>query len=103
MYIFVYITASSLEEAKEIGKKLLEKKLAACVNIFPITSMYWWEDKIEEALEFVMIVKTKTEKFKELREEVLNLHSYETPCICAFAVEDGFRGFFNWIESSTGD
>lgn len=65
--------------------------------------MYWWEGRIEEASESVMIVKTKMEKFKELREEILNLHSYEIPCICAFAVEDGFRGFFNWIDDSTAD
>ncbi|HID43773.1 MAG TPA: divalent-cation tolerance protein CutA, partial [Archaeoglobaceae archaeon] len=63
MYIFAYITASSIDEAKKIGRELLEKKIAACINIFPITSMYWWEGKIEESPEFVMIVKTKTEKF----------------------------------------
>ncbi|HID42541.1 MAG TPA: divalent-cation tolerance protein CutA, partial [Archaeoglobaceae archaeon] len=52
---------------------------------------------------FVMIVKTKTEKFKELKEEVIKLHSYETPCICAFAVEDGYRKFLDWIDEVTED
>jgi len=103
MYIFAYITASSIDEAKKIGRELLEKKIAACINIFPITSMYWWEGKIEESPEFVMIVKTKTEKFKELKEEVIKLHSYETPCICAFAVEDGYRKFLDWIDEVTED
>lgn len=98
MYVFVYVTASSLEEAKKIAKHVLEKKLAACVNIFPVTSMYWWEGKIEGALEFAMIIKTKTEKFSELKDEIKSIHSYTTPCICAIAIEDGLREFLNWID-----
>lgn len=101
MYLFVYITASSKEEARVISKALLEKKLAACVNMFPINSMYWWNEKIEEALEFALIVKTKSEKLKKLKEEVKKVHSYEVPCVCAFAVEDGFRPFLDWIDKET--
>jgi periplasmic divalent cation tolerance protein len=90
-----------MDEAKNIGKGLLEKRLAACINIFPISSMYWWKDKIEEALEFALIVKTKYENIKELKDEVKQMHSYETPCICAFAVKDGPRDFFDWIDEVT--
>ncbi|MFP3909809.1 MAG: divalent-cation tolerance protein CutA [Archaeoglobaceae archaeon] len=101
MYLFVYITTSDEDEAKKVGKKLLEKNLIACANIFPITSMFWWKDKIEESPECVLVAKTKSERFKELKEEVLKVHSYETPCIVAFAIEDGLRDFLEWIDEST--
>ena len=100
MFIFVYMTCESLDEARKIARHLLEKKLIACANIFPVRSLFWWEGKIEECNEFVMIVKTKAEKFKELREEVKKIHSYSIPCICSFVVEEGNRDFLNWIEKS---
>mgnify|MGYP000011623473 CR=1 FL=1 len=100
MYIFTYVTTSSFEEARKIAKHVLEKKLAACVNIWPISSVYWWEGKVEGALEFAMIIKTKDEKFSELKEEIKSIHSYSTPCICAVAIEDGLREFLNWIDET---
>ncbi len=100
MFIFVYITCESLDEARRIARHLLEKKLIACANIFPIRSLFWWKGKIEECNEFVMIVKTKAEKFKELREEVKKIHSYSIPCICSFVIEEGNREFLDWIEKS---
>ncbi|RLI70593.1 divalent-cation tolerance protein CutA [Archaeoglobales archaeon] len=103
MYIFVYITASNIDEAKKISKSLLEKKLAACVNIFPITSFFWWEGKIDESEEVAMIVKTKADRFKELKDEVLSLHSYTTPCICTIPIEEGFRKFLDWIDEVLGE
>jgi len=100
MFIFVYITCESLDEARRIARHLLEKKLIACANIFPIRSLFWWEGKIEECNEFVMIVKTKAEKFKDLREEVKKIHSYSIPCVCSFVIEEGNREFLDWIEKS---
>ena len=100
MYAFVYITASSKEEAERIARHLLEKKLAACVNFFPIRSMYWWEGEIEEAEEYGLIVKTKAEKMREIKKEVREIHSYTVPCICAFGVEDGLREYLDWIDES---
>ncbi|MBO8179346.1 MAG: divalent-cation tolerance protein CutA [Archaeoglobus sp.] len=100
MYNFIYITAPSLEEAEKIAKRLLEKKLAACVNIFPIKSFFWWEGKIEAANEFALIVKTTTEKFAEVRDEVKAVHSYTTPCICTIPIERGLKEFLEWIEET---
>ncbi len=100
MFIFVYITCQDLDEARKIARHLLEKKLIACANIFPVRSLFWWEGKIEECNEFVMIVKTKAEKFKELREEVKKIHSYSVPCICSFVVEEGNREFLDWIDKT---
>ncbi len=100
MFIFVYITCESFDEARKIARHLLEKRLIACANIFPIRSLFWWESKIEECNEFAIIAKTKAEKFKELREEVKKIHSYSIPCICAFVVEEGNRDFLDWIEKT---
>ncbi len=100
MHNFVYITASSKEEAEKIAKHLLEKKLAACVNIFPIESYFWWEGKIEKADEYAMIVKTRAEKFAELRDEVKKVHSYSVPCICAIPIERGLKEFLDWIDET---
>ena len=81
---------------------MLEKRLAACVNIFPIKSYFWWEGKIEAATEFALIVKTRSEKFTEIREEVKAMHSYSVPCICAIPIERGLKEFLDWIDETVG-
>ncbi len=103
MYMFIYITAGNEDEAKKLARELLENKLVACVNMFPIRSMYWWQGKIEEAEEVGMILKTKAEKFKELRKKIKELHSYEVPCVCAFTIDDGLKEYLDWIESSVSE
>ena len=86
-FIFVYITNPNKKEAKRIALHLLKKKLVACVNIFPIESLYWWKGKIEKAKEFVLIAKTKEEDFKKVEAEVKKIHSYTVPCITKINVE----------------
>uniref|UniRef100_A0A7C3VLN3 Divalent-cation tolerance protein CutA n=1 Tax=Archaeoglobus fulgidus TaxID=2234 RepID=A0A7C3VLN3_ARCFL len=100
MHNFIYITAPSLDEAEKIARRLLEKKIAACVNIFPIKSFFWWEGKIESATEFALIVKTTSEKFAEVRDEVKAIHSYTIPCICSVPIERGLKEFLEWIEET---
>ncbi len=100
MFSVIYITAGNLEEARRIGKKLIEEHLAACVNIFPISSIYRWKDDIEESNEFGMIVKTKTEKVKEIEKRVKQLHSYEVPCVIEFKIGEGSAEYLKWIEES---
>ncbi len=100
MFSVIYITAGNLEEARRIGKKLIEERLAACVNIFPISSIYRWKDNIEESDEFGMIVKTKTEKVKEIEKRVKLLHSYEVPCVIEFKIGEGSAEYLKWIEES---
>ena len=99
MYHFVYVTFPSRDEALRIAKHILEKRLAACVNLWEINSMYWWENEIQEDEEVAMIIKTRAEKFSELRDEIKKLHSYTTPCICALQVEEGNLEFLRWIDS----
>ncbi len=77
----VYITCKNAKEAKNIAKALLKKKLIACANMFPITSMYRWRGKIENSKEVVLIAKSKQENYEKIKREVAALHSYHVPCI----------------------
>ena len=77
----VYITCKDQKEAERISLYLLKKRLIACANIFPIKSMYWWNNKIVNDNEIVIIAKTNNKNFKKLVNEIKNLHSYEIPCI----------------------
>lgn len=94
-FIFVYITNENELEAKKIAKHLLEKRLVACANIFPISSMYWWNGKIEETKEIVLIAKTAKENYNKVKAEVKKIHPYKIPCIIKIDVEanDEFEGW----------
>ncbi len=98
MFSVIYITAGDIEEAKKIGMKLIEERLAACVNIFPITSIFRWKNNIDEANEFGIIVKTKSNKFKEIEKRVKELHSYEVPCVVSFKIDEGRADYLKWID-----
>ena len=85
-FIFIYITTKDEQEAQKISKHLLEKKLIACANFFPIKSMYSWKGKIQNENEFVLIVKTHDENYKKIEQEVKKIHSYKIPCITKISV-----------------
>ena len=96
------MTAGSLEEAKNIGQKLVKQNLAACVNLLEnMTSIYKWEDKLEEGQEVVMIAKTRKTLMPKLIEIVNNLHSYDCPCILELPIQGGNPEFLSWIETET--
>ncbi len=100
-YRFIYITASDEAEARKIGKTLVEERLAACVNIHPIQSIYRWEGEIEEEGEAAMLVKTRTELVDKVIKRVKELHSYEVPCIVSLSIDKGYPDYLKWIEEST--
>ena len=97
----VLTTAGSEEEAQKIARYVVERSLAACVNIVPqVISVYRWEDKIEEAREFLLVIKTTAAAFGEVRHAIAELHSYKLPeCIC-LAIEDGSLEYLQWIADS---
>ena len=98
------MTAGSIEEAKNIGQILVEKNLAACVNLLEnMISIYKWEDKLEECQEVVMIAKTRKTLMPKLIETVKSLHSYDCPCILELSIQGGNPEFLNWIETETVD
>ncbi|HEY9246252.1 MAG TPA: divalent-cation tolerance protein CutA [Candidatus Methanoperedens sp.] len=100
MFSIVYITAGSMEEARKIGKTLVHERLVACANIFPITSVFRWNDTAEEANEFGIITKTRTGKVEEIEKRVKELHSYEVPCVISFRIDRGSADFLEWINDS---
>lgn len=99
--ILVLTTAGSNDEARRIGRALVERLLAACVNIVPqVGSIYRWEGEIEEAEEWLLIVKTTRTAFERVRAAILELHSYELPeCICV-SIEEGSLQYLSWIGQS---
>ena len=96
--VLVYTTWPSIVEAEKAGRDIVEKRLAACVNILPgMISHYWWEGKIERAEEVVMIVKTRATLAENVREAVKALHSYTTPAIMVLPVESADADYYRWI------
>lgn len=101
-FVFVYITAGSLKEARKIGRALVTGRLAACINIqAPIRSIYRWRRKLQEEAEWVLIAKTRAERVPALIRKVKALHSYEVPCIVALPILKGNPAFLRWIGEET--
>jgi len=102
MPIVVLVTTPNREVAEKIARKLVETRLAACINIVDgIKSMYWWKGRIEEDNEVLMIIKTRLDIFNDLVEEVKRNHVYEVPEVIALPVIIGYRDYINWLEEET--
>ncbi len=97
----VLTTAASEEEARKIARALVDRRLAACVNIVPqITSVYRWQDNVEEAREWLLLVKTTAAAFGQVCQAIAELHSYDVPeCVC-LTIEDGSPSYLQWIAES---
>jgi periplasmic divalent cation tolerance protein len=100
--VLVYTTWPSIVEAEQAGRSIVERRLAACVNILPgMISHYWWEGKVERAEEAVMIVKTRAALAEGVRQAVKDLHSYKTPAIMVLPVESIDADYYRWIVKET--
>lgn len=100
-YITVLVTASSFEEAQKIAKTLLEDRLIACANIIgPVHSLFWWQNRIDEAKEHLLLMKTHMDKFERLSERVKALHSYEVPEIIALPIPAGYKPYLEWLNNA---
>lgn len=97
----VLTTTGSEDEARKIARDLVEHRLAACVNIVPqVQSIYRWKEKVEEAREWLLIVKTTANAFDQVRDAITKIHSYDLPeCIC-LVVEEGSAGYLEWIDEA---
>lgn len=96
--VFVYTTYPSIVEAERIGRALVERRLAACVNILPgMVSLYWWEGKIDRGDEVVMIIKTRASLAEPVRAAVKKMHSYSTPAILVLPIESVDSDYHAWI------
>jgi periplasmic divalent cation tolerance protein len=97
--IIVFSTCDSTELAERIARKLVEDRLAACVNIVPgLRSFYRWKGAVEEAAEWLLIVKSSRSLFEALRAELEKIHSYEVPELVAIPIVDGSSNYLNWFE-----
>jgi periplasmic divalent cation tolerance protein len=97
--IVVLCTCASAEEAQRMARTLVEKRLAACVNLIPgIRSVYRWEDAIQEDEEVLLAIKTSRGLLDELREEIERIHSYEVPEVIALPVVDGSERYLAWMD-----
>lgn len=100
--VFAYVTVPTREEALAIGRALVEERLAACANLLPgMTSVYRWQGAVEEASELVLIAKTRTALFDRLAARVVELHSYELPCVVALPVAAGLPAYLDWLRDGT--
>ena len=101
MFASIYVTAGTELEAKNVTMTLLDKKLIACANIFPINSLYYWENKLQEDNEFALIMKTRVELVETLIDELKEIHSYDVPCIVSWPIDKGNSDYLSWITKET--
>ena len=101
-YVLAYITAGDMQEAEKISSALVENNLAACVNVFPsMVSMYKWQGRTEQSSEISLLAKTRADFQQKLMDKVLEVHSYECPCIVFLPVSGGNPDFLAWISEQT--
>ncbi|HTC94106.1 MAG TPA: divalent-cation tolerance protein CutA [Terriglobales bacterium] len=96
----ILTTSGTKEEAEDIAWVLVERKLAACVNIVALTSIFRWKDEIESSPEFLLIIKTTAAAFERVREVIKELNSYELPECIQLSIEAGSETYLKWIADS---
>lgn len=100
MICTVYFTASNEREALRIGELLVKERLAACINVFPIKSIFWWKGKVERSKEVGVFVKTQDKLFNRIVKRVRELHSYELPVIEKINVKS-YKQIEKWVRTTT--
>ena len=101
-YIQVFTTVEKREDAERIASTVVKKRVAACAQIVgPIRSTYWWKGKVEEAEEWLVMMKTRRGLFSSLEKEIKALHPYEVPEIIALPIVAGSAPYLEWIQAET--
>jgi len=102
-YIAVFVMTANREEAEKVARHLVDEKLIACTNIIgPVLSFFWWAMKVERAEEYLLLMKTRSDLFEKLSDEVKILHSYDVPEIVAMPIVNGSKAYMEWLESCLG-
>lgn len=103
-YIQVLTAAGSEQEAERISAALVEKRLAACVQVVgPVSSRFRWQGKVEHEREWLCLAKTEASRYDELEAAIRELHSYEEPEIVATPIVAGSEGYLEWVSDNLGD
>jgi len=101
-FIVIFVTTSSMKEAERISKALVEKKLAACVNIIKdIRSIFFWKGKLSDEKEVLLVAKSKKKNFEKIEKEVKKLHSYEVPEIIGLPILMGSKDYLDWVDKES--
>jgi periplasmic divalent cation tolerance protein len=101
MYSVVLTTVATRDDATRLARALVERRLAACVNVLPATSLYRWEGEVREEGEHVLVIKTRRALVDDIREAFEEAHPYEVPELLALEVEDGSADYLNWLRAAT--
>src|SRR5438128_8236824 len=99
--VVVYVTAPSAEEARTLARVLVDERLAACVNLLPVESVYRWQGQVEEAAETLLVIKTRRARLDALAARLRALHAYAVPEIIALPVVSGWPPHLQWIVDET--
>ena len=103
-FILALTTVPSEEEGQKIARELVENRLAACVTVSGASqSFYWWDKKISQDKEHVLLIKTREDLYSSLEKKICEIHPYEVPEIIAFPLIKGYSKYLNWLASETAD
>jgi len=100
-YCVVITTCDKREEAESLAGRIVENRLAACVQLSKIESLYTWEGKLCNDPEIRLMIKTKQTLYKELADFIVANHSYEVPQIISLGIENGTADYLGWIDEVT--
>lgn len=97
-----YVTVPTQDEALSLARQLVGERLAACANVLPgMTSVYEWQGQVQEEGECLLLLKTTQALTSNLKERLIELHSYECPCVVSWPVAEGNEAFLNWVREQT--
>jgi periplasmic divalent cation tolerance protein len=99
----VFCTIDSADAARKLARRLVQDRLAACVNIIEnVTSVYKWEGRIEEDAELLLVIKTQDSRLQELMDRISEIHPYDVPEILSWPVQKGSKAYLEWVVAETG-
>ena len=100
-YSIIMTTTDSQEDANRLAELLVTQQLAACVQSTPITSTYTWQGELTRESEWLLLIKTRADRYDAIQEALLKIHSYETPEILQVPITDGSSAYLAWLSAQT--
>jgi periplasmic divalent cation tolerance protein len=100
-YRIVLTTTNSRDNVNAIVGSVLAKKLAACIQVFPIESHYWWQGRVNDDREFLLLLKAKAADYADLEAAIRSVHAYEAPEVVSLKVDEGSSKYLDWIDAVT--